>query len=187
MTFLKINLKNEKSYIISQQDFRKEMERKKCSPRYNKNGVATNIRQLKVLKHEKLAGPFAVAIFENNMDMGDEKDFSYQGVIILNEDEFAYVYRDSLEDGYTEAYFCDDNTLLMDIRNTATREKTAVRISGEPTGTQSWDWDDPYCDTEDHQFKKLVDDTMAALEKKYDFKVYGVVKVKDLEIIPQQA
>ena len=182
---MQADLKDEKSYIISKEDFRREMNRKKTAPRYNKNGIATNIKQLKVLKHEKLEGPFAVAIFENNMDMGDEKDFSYQGVIVLNEDEFAYVYRDSLEDGYTEAYFCDDNTLLMDVRNAVTREKTAVKISGEPTGTQSWDWDDPYCDTQDHQFKQLVDSTMAALEKQYGCKVYGVIRVKELEIITQ--
>lgn len=183
---MKIDLKNESSYLITKEEFRTEMNRKKCSSRYSVEGKAVKAKPLKVLKHEKLVGPFVVAIFENNMDMGEEGDFSYCGSIVVEKDEFAYVYRDSLEDGYTDAYFCDDNTLLMDVRNTATREKTTVKISGEPTGTQSWNWDDPYCDTEDHQFKQLVDDTMEALKNKYECKVYGVVKVREPIIIPQE-
>ena len=170
---------NEADYVISQEDFHSEMNKKKEAPRYI-DGVQKKAN-LTRLKHEKLSGPFTVAIFKTDMGWEDTTDctYSHVGTITLDENEFAYVYRDSLMDGYTEAYFCDDNTLLMDVRHTKTREKTAVKISGEPTGLQSWNWDDPFCDDKGHGFKKLVDETIKALEAEKGHKVYGVIQIDE--------
>jgi len=80
-----------------------------------------------------MEGPFAVIVYKTGSDVRSQSKYVYQGTIIVEEGETALVYRDSLDDGYTEALFTDDTTLLMDIRNKKAGEKFAVQIDGEPT------------------------------------------------------
>ena len=112
-------------------------------------------RKILVLKNEKMDGPFVIILFKTGSEIDSDNKYEYQGRIIIEEGEYTYIYRDSLMDGYVDAKFCDDNTLLVDVRNKDKREKYAVQINGEPTGFDSWDFEDN--DDENLTNKKMIE------------------------------
>lgn len=109
-----------------------------------------------ILKHEKVQGPFALVLYKTDSDVRSGPSYVYQGYIHVEEGEFAYVYRDTLED-YPEAYWCDDTTLFMDVRNKEKGEKFAVQIDGEPTSMECWQFDESGNDTPEHFFKQEME------------------------------
>ena len=130
-------------FEIEQRKLREMLKIKKVAQRYDAHGekhytikdneVRYKKGAPKALKHDRMEGPFAVIVYKTGSDLRSKSQYTYQGTIVVEEGETALVYRDSLEDGYTEAFFTDDTTLLMDIRNKAAGTKTAVQIDGEPT------------------------------------------------------
>lgn len=147
MWILKIDLNplvpKPSKFAIEQRKLREMLKIKKVAQRYDANGekhytikdneVRYKKSAPKALKHDRMEGPFAVIVYKTGSDVRSQSKYVYQGTIIVEEGETALVYRDSLDDGYTEALFTDDTTLLMDIRNKKAGEKFAVQIDGEPT------------------------------------------------------
>lgn len=139
---------------------------KKTAQRYDDKGekifkLQDHVAQSKksapvILKHEKIQGPFALVLYKTDSAVQSGPGYTYQGYIKVDEGEFAYVYRDTLED-YPDAKWCDDTTLFMDVRNKDKGEKYAVQIDGEPTSMECWQFDDAANDTKDHFFKKQME------------------------------
>lgn len=161
---IKINplVKKPTLYGLDYKKLRGMLRTKKTAQRYDAKGekifkVEDNMAESRkgrpiVLKHEKIQGPFALVLYKTDSDEQSGPAYNYQGYIHVDGDEFAYVYRDSLED-YPDAKWCDDTTLFMDVRNKEANEKFAVQIDGEPTSMECWAFDDVENDTKDHYFK----------------------------------
>lgn len=142
---IKLNpvLRKAPKFEIDQKKFRLMLKQKKTAQRYDEHGEKHyNIKDNTVryrkqapiaLKHDYMDGPFLLTIYKTGSELQSANNYVYQGYILVEEGEVARVYRDSLLDGYTEAFFTDDSTLLMDVRNKDTKEKFAVQIDGEPT------------------------------------------------------
>ena len=69
------------------------------------------------------------------------------------------VYRDSLNDGFCDAKFCDDTTMLI-MLSEKDKTKRYFKIEGEPTCYSSWKFDQ-----EQEETKKFFKDTM---DKQWD-------------------
>lgn len=181
-------LKKDPKYEVDQKKFRKMMKIKRVAQRYDDQGKKTiKLEDHKVkykktkgvmLKHEKLQGPFAVVTFRTDSDIKSKPVYTYCGYIYVEDGEYAYVYRDSLIDGYTEAYWCDDTTLLMDVRNKETKEKIGIQIDGEPTGIASWNFEsnDDAGFTGKKAILARIDQVAEELKLPKD-KVYGVIQL----------
>ena len=131
-----------------------------------------------ILKHDKIEGPFVVVLFGTDGDINASPSYTYQGYIKVDEGEFAYVYRDTIDE-YPDAFFCDDNTLFMDVRNKEKGEKYAVQIDGEPTNMDCWQFDGND-DTPDGFYKKQMEEKKAEIMKQFDLpedKVYVVIQL----------
>lgn len=190
-------LKRPTQYGVDQKEFRRMLNAKKTAQSYDKNGqkkfrISNGQKKWHkgrpvILKHDRLEGPLAVAMFmtedidPNVMDLEHPiASYVYQGVVVLEKDDYMYVYRDSLTQGYTEAMFSDDNTMLFDIRNRVTKEKKAAAIGGEPTSVECWDFNVGGNDDATHSRKKLIEDKLDAIAKEYNIpreKVYGVIQL----------
>ena len=153
-------------YGMEYPKLRKMLRIKKTAQRYDEKGekvfkLQDNVAQSKksapvILKHEKIHGPFALVLYKTDSDIQSGPSYVYQGYIHVEEGEFAYVYRDTLED-YPDAMWCDDTTLFMDVRNKEKGEKFAVQIDGEPTSMECWQFDESGNDTPEHFFKQEME------------------------------
>lgn len=181
-------VKEPKLYGFEYAKLRKYLRIKKTAQRYNSNGekafkledheASSRKSRPMILKHEKIEGPFAIVLYKTDGDVNSVPSYEYQGYIKVDEGEFAYVYRDTLEE-YPEAYFCDDNTLFMDIRNKEKGEKYAVQIDGEPTSIECWSFEGND-DTPDGFYKKQITEKKDEIAKKLDLdgdKVYTVIQL----------
>lgn len=148
-------LKKDPKFEIDQRKFHEMLRQKKTAQRYDAEGkkyynIKDNTVRYKkaaavALKHDYMQGPFLMTIFKTGSEWGSAARYDYQGYILVEENEIARVYRDSLLDGYIDAYFTDDSTLLMDVRNKITKDKYAVQIDGEPTLAYCGKEDVPSC------------------------------------------
>lgn len=158
-------VKEPAQYGFEYRKLRNFLKAKKTAQRYDANGE--KVFRLKdnqasgrksrpvVLKHEKFHGPFVLALYKTDSDIHTGPAYTYQGYIKVDAGEYAYIYRDSLEE-YPEAYWCDDTTLFLDVRNKEAGTKYAVGIDGEPTGMECWNFGDPANDDAEHSHQKQM-------------------------------
>ena len=178
-------------YGLDYPKLRKMLRIKKTAQRYDSKGekvfkMEDHIAQSRkgrpiILKHEKIQGPFALVMYKTDSDIKSGPGYNYQGYISVDSDEFAYVYRDSLEQ-YPDAKWCDDTTLFMDVRNKGKGEKYAVQIDGEPTGFDCWNFTDKANDTEDHFFKHEMEKKRKEIAKKLNLPEDKVAIIIQLDI-----
>ena len=178
-------------YGLDYPKLRKMLRIKKTAQRYDGKGekvfrMEDHIAQSKkgrpiILKHEKIQGPFALVLYKTDSDVQSGPGYNYQGYISVDADEFAYVYRDSLED-YPDAKWCDDTTLFMDVRNKEKNEKYAVQIDGEPTGIDCWDCSDPSNDTPEHFFKHQMESKKKEIAKEFGLPENRVAVIIQLDL-----
>ena len=91
------------------------------------------------------------------------------------------MYRDSLNDGYTNAVFCDDTVMLMMVVD-KDKNKRYFQIEGEPTCYASWKFDQ-----EKEESRKFFHD---AITKQHDLackkfnlpkeRVFVVIQLEDV-------
>ena len=181
-------VKEPKLYGFDYPKLRKYLRIKKTAQRYNDKGekifkledheASARKSRPMILKHDKIEGPFVVVLVGTEGDINASPSYTYQGYIKVDEGEFAYVYRDTIDE-YPDAFFCDDNTLFMDVRNKEKGEKYAVQIDGEPTNMDCWQFDGND-DTPDGFYKKQMEEKKAEIMKQFDLpedKVYVVIQL----------
>lgn len=187
--YIEINpiLKKNPEYKVEYRKLRELLEIKKVAQQYNhgmkkfqieNNKVKYNKHKIRILKHDKIVGPFALVLFKTGSELASDPVYTYQGRIVIEDGEYAYIYRDSLEQGYTDALFCDDNTMVIDVRNKAKNEKYALKIDGEPTNVDNWNFEDN--DDKNHTGEKAIKEMKKKTSKDLDIeedKVYGIIQL----------
>lgn len=145
-------------YEISREEFNRLMEVKKSADRYDRFGVKKvkisrnmdgqaiakfGAKPKERIKSDYMKGPFAVVFFSTTPDLADADEGDHyfkQATMIVEEGEKLRVHRDSLNDGYTNAKFCDDTTMLMRLDD-KDGVKHYFKVEGEPTCYNSWKFD----------------------------------------------
>lgn len=145
-------------YEISREEFNRLMDIKKSADRYDRFGVKKvkisrnmdgqavakfGTKPKERIKNDYMKGPFAVVFFSTTPDLADadEGDHYFKQVtMIVEEGEKLRVYRDSINDGFTKAFFCDDTTMLMRLDD-KDGNKHYFKVEGEPTCYNSWKFD----------------------------------------------
>lgn len=187
--YIEINpiLKKNPEYEVEYRKLRELLEIKKVAQQYTHGmkkfqikdkKVRYNKNKIRILKHDKIQGPFALVLFKTGSELASDPVYTYQGRIIVEEGEYAYVYRDSLEQGYIDAYFCDDNTMVIDVRNKSKNEKYALKIDGEPTNVKNWDFTDN--DDKNHTGENLIKEMREKTMKDLNLgeeSVYGIIQL----------
>lgn len=155
--------RNKFEYEINRDEFNRLMNAKKSAQRYDRfgrkkmefsktTGAKINIpKNLKPerIRSEYIKGPFALVFVstppdKSGVDEIGEKEGSdhyiKQAVMVFSEGENLRVYRDSLNDGFTNARFCDDTIMLMMLvdRNNPEADKRYFKVEGEPTSLESY-------------------------------------------------
>lgn len=190
---IKVNplVKKPTLYGLDYPKLRKMLRIKKTAQRYDDKGekvfkVEDNMAESRkgrpmIPKHEKIQGPFALVLYKTDSDEQSAPAYNYQGYIHVEPDEFAYVYRDSIDD-YPDAKWCDDTTLFMDVRNKGKGEKYAVQIDGEPTSMECWQFDDIANDTKDHFFKHEMEAKKREIAEKLELPEEKVAVIIQLDL-----
>lgn len=145
-------------YEISRDEFNKLMNIKKTATRYDRFGrkkvtiscddkgkavMKAGVKPPERIKSDYIKGPIAIVFFATKPELADATDTDHylkQCMITLEEGEGIRVYRDSLNDGYYNAKFCDDTTMLMMVSK-KDKSKSYFKVEGEPTCFNSWSFD----------------------------------------------
>lgn len=164
-------------YEISRDEFNKLMRIKKTAERYDRFGrkkvtierdskgkafVKAGVKPPERIKSDYIKGPIAIVCFSTKPELADATDTDHylkQCTITVEEGESVRVYRDSLNDGFCDAKFCDDTTMLI-MLSEKDKTKRYFKIEGEPTCYSSWKFDQ-----EQEETKKFFKDTM---DKQWD-------------------
>lgn len=129
---------------INKSQFVNMMDKKKYAQTYDAKGVKTIVvKDNKIkrsgkpirIKFEIMKGPFIITLFSTKDDVGSE--YVYRGIIVFEEGDVVKIYRDSISQGYTEAYFCDDTIMLIQVKEKG-GDMRYLQIAGEPTSLESW-------------------------------------------------
>ena len=152
-------------YEIERARFNELMQIKKTTDRYDIHGSkVVKISKSKAqattfgkhtptrIKSEFIHGPIALVCLTTTADKDPEKpdSYTYAATLFFGENEDLRVYRDSLNDGFTEARFCDDTVMLIAVKNRDTDEKSYLQIDGEPTGYGSWKFEEENENVNEH-------------------------------------
>ena len=186
-------------YELTREEFNKTMQIKKTAERYDKFGrkkvkVSKNMSSQAIakfgtklperIKPDYIKEPFALVLMSTTPDLADATESDHyllQGYLVTEEGETARVYRDSLNDGYTHAVFCDDTVMLMMVVD-KDKNKRYFQIEGEPTCYASWKFDQ-----EKEESRKFFHD---AITKQHDLackkfnlpkeRVFVVIQLEDV-------
>lgn len=185
-------VKNAPQYIIDHKEFNRMMEIKKRVDRYDKHGIkkveisqdmktaSFGKHKAERIKNEHIKGPFVIVfLMTDGQKTQDNDNYNLSGTLLFEEGDAARVYRDSMNDGFTDARFCDDTVMLMSIK-TATGEKTYIKVEGEPTGFESWKFESTEA-TNEHNTQVISGyiDQMAEKFKLAKEDVYVVIQLLD--------
>ena len=135
------------------------------------------------IKPEFIKGPYALVCLLTSADKDPDNPDSYThaATIIFSEDEATKVYRDSLNDGFIDAKFTDDTVMLISIQNTKTKETKYVQIDGEPTGLQSWKFEEED-DTINQHNREVIEEYGKKVQKELNLpeeQVFIVIQLED--------
>ena len=187
-------VKNIPDYVIERKEFNEIMANKKVMNRYDKKGVKkVELSQDKGMvsggnhkperiRSEYLTGPFVIVFLTTKAEADPENPDSYvhTATLIFDEDDAVRVYRDSLNDGFDEARFCDDTVMLMAVKSRKNSDdKHYIKVDGEPTGYGSWKFESTEGENKNNSkmIKKYMTDT-AAQYKLTEDKVFVVIQLK---------
>lgn len=186
-------------YELTREEFNKTMQIKKTAERYDKFGrkkvkVSKNMSSQAIakfgtklperIKPDYIKEPFALVLMSTTPDLADATESDHyllQGYLVTEEGETARVYRDSLNDGYTNAVFCDDTVMLIMVVD-KDKNKRYFQIEGEPTCYASWKFDQ-----EKEESRKFFHDAIAKQHdlacKKFNLpkeRVFVVIQLEDV-------
>lgn len=188
---------NKFQYEIDRIEFNKLMSIKKTVDRYDTKGV----KKVKIIKNddntakatfgrhkperiksEYMKGPFAVVFLSTPSSLADDNETDHylkQATFVVEEGEILRVYRDSMNDGYTEAHFCDDTTMLI-LWQDAEKNKRYFKVEGEPTEYNSWRFENEE-DTVNNHFKEIIEKYKSAAAEELSIDPENIYVVIQLE------
>lgn len=187
------------NYEVDRKEFNRLMNIKKTAERYDRKGqkhykvdieskVADVVKTHKPerIKNEFMKGPFVVVFVSTVAEVGEsflDDHYVKQGTLLIEEGDAVRVYRDSMNDGFTNAHFCDDSVMLLAIKD-KNGEKFYFEVEGEPTGYGSWKFDEDFCTEEqaDH-FKEILNAFANEAAQTYNLpkeQVYVVIQLENV-------
>ena len=192
-------VKSEFTYELDRKKFNDMMNIKKTADRYDRSGrklvkivkdkdganVKFGKHKPERIKSDYMKGPFVMVMLSTPSskagDDANQNHYTKQAEIFVEEGEAARVYRDSMNDGYTNAKFCDDSVMLIVVKD-KNGNKTYLQIEGEPTGYGSWNFDSD-AENENEHFEEVVKQIHLKAVEKYKLPAEDVYVVIQLESV----